>query len=212
MARWSTPPHRVASTCGLVLAAWFIWHDGPVHAAPPTTGFLVIAPDRGALGNQDIQGLFEEFKAGYAPASLVFVGRDYKGVHGEHSEYLRRALVDLRQAGAPNVVAISFFLSDADPVLQKVKASLPTYGHPGPISWAEPMSDSYLIGQVVVDRAMELSREPEHEQVIMVGFGATDAANEQAMHADLRKLSDYLARYRPFRESKTLVYYDRAAP
>ena len=85
-------------------------------------------------------------------------------------------------------------------------------GHPGPIGWAPPMADSYLIGQVVVDRAIELSREPEHERVIVLGFGATDPANERSMHDDLDKLVDYLSRYQRFRESRALVYYDRAAP
>ena len=52
----------------------------PPHAK---TGFIVIAPDRGALGNQDIWAVFNEFKAAYAPASLVFVRRAYKGSAAE---------------------------------------------------------------------------------------------------------------------------------
>jgi len=32
------------------------------------------------------------------------------------------------------------------------------------------MADSYLISQVVIDRATELSREPEHEQVIVLAL------------------------------------------
>lgn len=212
MARTSPACHQSRYASFLFFATLFIWCDQPVHAAPTKTGFLVIAPDRGALGNQDIQAVFEEFMAEYAPASLVFVGRDYKGIGSEYSDYMSRALAELRQAGALNLVAIPFFLSGADPILQKVKTSLPAYGQAGQISWAQPMSESYLIGQVVVDRAMELSREPDHEQVMIVGFGATDAANEQAMHADLKKLSDYVARYRHFQELRTLVYYDQASP
>ena len=179
---------------------------------PPKTGFLVIAPDRGALGNQDVRALFEEFKASYVPASLVFVGRDYKGLGSEYFDYISQALVELRHAGAPNVVAIPFFLFDADAILQKVKTSLPAYGHADHIRWAQTMSENDLIGQVIAERAVLLSREPDHEPVVLVGFGATDTANEQAMHADLQKLSDYLARYRHFHESRTLVYYDQASP
>ena len=170
----------------------------------------VIAPDRGALGNQDIWAVFNEFKAAYAPASLVFVRRAYKGVGSDYSDYLRQALPNLRQAGAPNVVAVPFFLTEADPILQTVKTSRRAYGQADRISWAWPMSDSYLIGQVVMDRPVELSREPDHEQALLIGYGATDAANEQAMHADLKKLSDYLARSRPFHESRTLVHFDQA--
>lgn len=32
-----------------------------------------------------------------------------------------------------------------------------------------------------------------------------------SLHTDLKKLVDYLCRYRHFRESRTFVYYDRAA-
>ena len=125
---------------------------------------------------------------------------------------MRRALEDLQPAGTSDLVVIPFILSDTDPVLQRVKASLPAYGYTRPITWAPPMADSYLMAQVVVDRAMALSQDPEHEQVMVLGFGATDAANERAVRSDLNKLVDYLSRYQRFRESRALIYYDRAAP
>jgi hypothetical protein len=74
------------------------------------------------------------------------------------------------------------------------------------------MGDSYLIGQVVLDRVMEVSGDPEHERVMVIGFGATNEAIERSMQRDLRKLVEYLSRYQLFRESQALVYYDRAAP
>lgn len=194
------------------LVAILCWSFASAETAQAKTGFLIVAPDRGALGNQDIRALFAEFSASYSPASLVFVGRDYRGVGSEYSQYVNRALLELRQADAMSVAAIPLFVSSADPILQRVKASLPGYGHVERIDWAPAMSESYLIGQVMVDRAADLSRDPDHEQVIIVGFGATDAANEQAMQADLKKLSDYLARYRRFHESRTLVYYDQVSP
>ena len=195
----------------LRLVAFYFICGGPVHAAAGT-GFLIVAPDRGFLGNQEIRAVFEDFKATYTAASLIFVGRDYAGVGSAYSEHVQRALGELQRAGATDLVAIPFFVSDADPVLKKVKASLSEYGHTGVVTWAHPMADSYLIGQVVLDRAMELSRDPEHEQMVVVGFGATDAANERAMHRDLNKLVDYLSRYQHFRESQAIVYYDRATP
>src|SRR5512145_3083504 len=71
---------------------------GPVHAAAGT-GFLVVAPERGFLGNQEIRAVFEDFKATYAPASLIFVGRDYTGIGSAYSEYVDHALNELREAG-----------------------------------------------------------------------------------------------------------------
>ncbi|MBS0178300.1 MAG: hypothetical protein JSR20_06015 [Nitrospira sp.] len=196
----------------LFLVAVLFWSFAPTEAAQAKTGFLVVAPDRGALGNQETRTLFEEFSTTYAPASLVFVGRDYKGVGSEYSQYVSRALIELRQAGATHVVAIPLFVSSADPILQRVRASLPAYEQVERIDWAQAMSESYLIGQVIVDRAADLSRDPDHEHMIIVGFGATDEANEQAIQSDLKKLADYVGRYRRFHESRTLVYYDHASP
>ena len=204
--------HMLQRGTPLLFVAMVFWSFAVVEIAQAKTGFLVVAPDRGALGNQDITSLFAEFSASYAPASLAFVGRDYRGVGSEYSQYVSRALIELREAGATSVVAIPLFVSSADPILQRVKASLPAYEYVDRIDWAQSMSESYLIGQVVMDRAAELSRDADHEQVVIVGFGATDEANEKALQADVGKLSEYLARYRRFRESRTLVYYDQASP
>jgi sirohydrochlorin ferrochelatase len=193
-----------------LVVCWLI--AAPVFASPSGTGFLVVAPDRGALGNEEIRRLFEEFNQSYRPASLVFVGRDYRGPGTEYSPYLSGALSDLTQAGVTNLIAIPLFLSSADPILANVMASLPSYDYSGSIGWAQPMADSYLIGQIILDRAAALSRQPSDEGVLIVGFGATDQNNERAMQGDLKKLADYLGRYHHFRETQQVVYYDRAAP
>jgi hypothetical protein len=195
----------------LLLATLFTWCSDPTHAALPKTGFLVVAPDRGFLGNQEIRAVFDDFKITYPTASLIFIGRDYAGIGSPYSEHVQRALDELREGDATDLVAIPFFVSGADPLLQRVKTSLSDYAHTGTITWAQPMVDSYLIGQVVLDRAIELSRDPEHERVMVVGFGATNAANEQSMHGDMNKLVEYLSRYHTFRESKAIVYYDQVA-
>jgi hypothetical protein len=183
----------------------------PAHAAAGT-GFLVVAPDRGFLGNQEIRTVFETFKVTYTAASLLFIGRDYTGIGSPYAEYVDRAVTELADAGATELVGIPFFLSDADPILQRVKASLPAYNRTMPMRWAASMADSYLIAQVLLDRAGELIQDPAHERMVIVGFGATDAAAEESMHHDLNKFIDYLSRYRPLREASTVVYYDRAAP
>lgn len=58
----------------------------PVSAASSSkVGFLVVAPDRGFLGNEEIRSLVDEFKKAY-PAALGLIGRDYTGVEGEYAE------------------------------------------------------------------------------------------------------------------------------
>lgn len=198
-----------------VLAALLLFTFAPTPepaAAGSTVGFLVVAPDRGFLGNQEIRAVFDEFAQHYAPAALAWVGRDYNGMGSEYSDYLSRALADLERGGATEIVAIPLFVSASDPVLQKVVAHLPAYARTGTIRWAEPMVSSHLIRQILLDRAMAASRDPEHERLLLVGFGATDEAGEAAMRRDLERYLAYITQYLRFRETRAVLYYDRSAP
>lgn len=182
----------------------------PVGAAPSKVGFLVVAPDRGYLGNQEVNALVEEFKHFY-PAALGLVGKDYTGVEGEYAAYLTRAAQELKQGGATEIVAIPLFLSEADPLLTRVRPLMPAYASGLLVRWAPAMAHDYLVGQIVLDRIAALSEHPESERLILVGTGATDEASEKALKTDLDKLSAYVKRYQPFQETDAVVYYDRDA-
>ena len=151
------------------------------------TGFLVVAPDRGFIGNQEVHSVFHDFKKSYA-ASLALIGRDYNGVGGEYSGYLSRALLELKQAGATHIVAIPLFPSMSDPVLQKVIAHLPGYPDAGNIEWTASMAESYLVGQILLERVEAVSRDSEQERLIVISIGAMDDASETALKADLDNL------------------------
>ncbi|MEQ1628373.1 MAG: hypothetical protein ABL965_13340 [Nitrospira sp.] len=183
----------------------------PANAATPSqVGFLVVAPDRGFLGNQEVRTLVEEFKKSY-PAALGLVGRDYTGVDGEYAVYLSRAAQELKQAGATEIVTIPLFLSEADPILMRIKPLVPAYTGGLPVRWAPTMAHDYLIGQIVLDRVEALSEQAESERLILVGAGAMDEASAIALKADVDKLLGYVKRYKDFRDAETVIYYDRAA-
>lgn len=181
-----------------------------VSAAPEKVGFLVVAPDRGFLGNQEIRSLVDEFKKSY-PAALGLVGRDYTGVEGEYAAYLTRAAQELKQAGATEIVAIPLFLSEADSLLKRVKPLVPAYTGGLPLRWVPAMGQDYLTGQIILDRVEALSERPESERLILVGTGATDDASDKALKADLDKLLAYVKRYKTFRDAEVVIYYDREA-
>ncbi len=194
----------------------FAWPTMVLAADPSTelragskTGFLVIAQDRGFVGNQEVQTLVQEFKKEY-PAALGLIGREYTGVEGEYAVYLTRAVQELKKAGATEIVAIPLFLSAADPVLKQAMLTLPAYAASLPVRWAPVMAESYLISQVVLDRVDALSQQPEQERLILIGIGATDEASEKAMKADVDRLLAYVQRYKHFREAESIIYYDRA--
>lgn len=185
--------------------------ESAADAAPSSkVGFLVVAPDRGYLGNKEVKSLVDEFKRSY-PAALGLVGREYTGVEGEYAVYLTRAAQELKNAGVTEIVAIPLFLSEADPLLKRVMPLMAAYSGGLSIRWAPAMAHDYLIGQIVLDRVAALSERPESERLILVGTGAMDEANSKALKTDLEKILAYIQRYKTFREVEAVVYYDREA-
>ncbi len=169
-------------------------------------GFLVIAPDRGYLENQETNELFEEFQRAY-PASLALVG-DQDGYHGPaYNEYLKESVQHLQSLNATSIVAIPLFLSDAEPQLQAVRDILQSHTGDMAVEWAPAMAGSHLIGQILLDRVEEISQSPEDERLVLVGMGAHDEKSEQAIKENLTGLLKYIQRYKSFEDSEAVVYY-----
>ncbi|VAX27886.1 Ferrochelatase, protoheme ferro-lyase [hydrothermal vent metagenome] len=174
------------------------------------TGFLVLAPDRGFLGNQEIKTLFDEFKKDYS-AALALVGSNYNGVESEYSVYITDAIKTLKDEGARDIVVLPLFLSAENPVLKKLMPHLPAYATGARLRWAAPLSESHLTAQVLLDRVSEKSKNPEQEHVVILGMGVMDEAGEAALRTDLEKLAAYVHRYRSFKSIEIGIYYHRRA-
>lgn len=174
------------------------------------TGFLVLAPDRGFLGNQEIKSLFETFKKDY-PAALALVGSSYNGLESEYSLYITDAIKTLKGKGASDIVVLPLFLSASDPVLEKVALHIPAYAAGARVRWAAALSVSHFSAQILLDRVLEKSQEPEEEHVVVLGMGVMNEVDEAALRADLEKLTAYVHHYRPFKSIKIGIYYHRRA-
>lgn len=174
--------------------------------AQSNPGFLVVAPDRGFLGNQETKKLFEEFQI-HHPASLAFAG-DQDGYHGQaYTDYIKESFNHLRSLNATSVVAIPLFLSDSDPQLHAVREIVKTSADGMVVEWAPAMAGSYLIGQILLDRVEEVSQSPQDERLILVGMGAHDDKSAEAIKEDLTGLLQYIKRYKSFQDSEVAVYY-----
>ena len=174
------------------------------------TGFLILAPDRGFVGNEETNALFNKFKNEY-PASLALQGRGYGGTEDEYSKYTRNAIADLVRQNVSNIVVLPLFLSDSDSLLKKARADLSTYKNSGKLDWAESMSKSYLTAQILLDRVSEISKTPEQEQLVVLGMGAVDEKSEQNIREELGRLTAYVKARKPFQEVQVAVYYNRAS-
>jgi len=75
----------------------------------PKIGFLVLAPDRGFVGNNETQTIFKKFNNEYL-AKIVYIGRKYDGLNSNYSEYIQEAV-------KYNAININFFIV---PLSQKV--------------------------------------------------------------------------------------------
>ena len=128
----------------------------------PRTGFLVVAPDRGFLGNREVKILFESFAQNYR-ASLAFVEREYGGPDRSYEIFLKDSLNKLEEQNLDRVIVISLFLTQLNPVVQDIHNFLRDYKPSFVLEWAEPMVKSYLIAQILYDRIIEISKDPINE-------------------------------------------------
>ena len=102
-------------------------------------GFLVIAPDRGFVGNNETLSIFEKFKKEYL-AKIIFIGRKYDGLSSNYSEYIQKALTDFDELSVNKIVVLPLFLSKYNHILQELKINLPSYKCKAQIQWNKTMS------------------------------------------------------------------------
>jgi len=151
-------------TIALTIVAIFLFSTFlPVFAAQnKKIGFMVIAEDRGFVGNNETVNLFNQFEREYL-SSLVFVGRKYDGIKSEYSEYIQKGISELDNKGVSEIVILPLFLSESNHILKMLRKNIPSYHFKGDIRWNRAMSGSYLIAQILLDSVNKLSKNPTEE-------------------------------------------------
>ncbi len=175
------------------------------------TGFMVVAADRGFLGNQEINAVLDEFRQTHI-ASLALIGRNRQGVEGDYADYIQRAVSELEKQGVKNIVAIPLFLSGADATFRQYRQQIASMKGRATIRWAPPMADSYLTAQILLDRVEALSTSPAQERLVVLGSGAVDEDSAQRIRDDLEELLREVTGRHHFSEVDVHVYYNRGAP
>ena len=172
----------------------------------PQIGFLILAPDRGFVGNNETLSVFQKFKKEYL-AKIIFVGRKYDGLNSNYSEYIQKAFSTFDDLSVSKVVILPLFLSKYNHILQEVRKNLPAYNFKGKIHWNETMSDSYLTAQILFDRINKISSDPNQEKLVILGRGALDEKSEKLMKKELEVLSDYIKQRKVFKSIQIGIYY-----
>lgn len=202
--------------CGLVLALparnAFCADTTPAHShVSGPVAPLVIAPDRGFLGNEEVREALESFTSG-RNGEIVFVTDERtRGI-------LNRAMRRLTDTGARQIVALPLFLSDSDPrwlLAKKLLAEWPAADNAGKpsapsapsLSFGRLFGQSYFAVEVLADRFRAIEN-PTGRDVIVIGYGAQDAGSRQQMEADWQRLANLAANGFGFNSVRALVWCD----
>lgn len=202
-----------------VLILYFLWFLFFVFLPPRAqattvkTGFLVVAEDRGFLGNRELEAMMTRFAERYT-AVLILVGRDRQGIEDEYRDYIRRGVETLARRGVTRMVAIPLFVSAGETMLaayrERIEAAVRR--HAGvPLRWAEPLSRSWLAAEILSDRIRDLSSVPGQERLIVLALGAGDEPGARHIRADLERLLTLLRNRFSFKETRIEIYYEREA-
>ena len=195
-------------TIALTIVAIFLFSTFlPVFAAQnKKIGFMVIAEDRGFVGNNETVNLFNQFEREYL-SSLVFVGRKYDGIKSEYSEYIQKGISELDNKGVSEIVILPLFLSESNHILKMLRKNIPSYHFKGDIRWNRAMSGSYLIAQILLDSVNKLSKNPTEENLLLIGRGAIDEKSEKLIKEELEQLVNYIKKRKTYKSVQVGVYY-----
>jgi len=146
------------------------------------TGFLVVAPDRGFMGNQEIRDIHESFSEEYT-SSLVFITPE------ETDRFLNEGIDNLRDDGVSELVVIPMFLSGHHPLYKLAEERLMDSNLTDlPVEFTETMSQSYLTAEILADRISELSLNSADESLVLVVTGASNQDEIDGIRSDVNKL------------------------
>ncbi|QPJ61992.1 MAG: hypothetical protein G3M70_08940 [Candidatus Nitronauta litoralis] len=194
-----------------ILVVWLCISQSALATQQQKIGFLLLAPDRGHLGNQEIENLFDEFRKDYT-ASLGYIGNESPGGPDRaYGPYINSSLDELIQMGVHKIVVIPLFLSRHHPNLAYAKNHIYKYHSLVSIEWAPAMAKSYLTAQIFLDRVKELSQNPENEQLILLGIGPENDVSLEKIEKELKPILDYAKRELPFKEIQTQLYFNYGA-
>lgn len=152
-------------------------HHAP--AVADVVGFVVAAPDRGFLGNEEVADAVAEL-AVTRNASVVFVTDERTAAD------LDDAIAEVTARGAARVVVLPLFLSAAEQrfeVLQRAVAAPREVA----VALGAPFGASYLAAELVGDRLRAVD-DLADRRLVIAGHGAADDAGRDAIAADLRRL------------------------
>jgi sirohydrochlorin ferrochelatase len=119
------------------------------------------------------------------------------------SDHIQLAIQDLEQKGTREIVVVPVVSTRHNSLMRQWgyifdRNDDPEYGRvmqvgsSAQLSFANPIDDHPLAGEIILDYANELSVDANNEEVIIVGHGPVDAEDNQAQLLLMENLADYV--------------------
>lgn len=148
-------------------------------AATVATGFVVAAPDRGFMGNEETRDAFASIDDAY-PAELVFV-TDERG-----QEYFDTAVERLRDEDVSRIVVLPLYLSDAHPDFDTLRTYISAQKiH---VDIGRIFGRSVAAPIVLADRLRAITK--NSGDIFVTGETMKTAAQAESLRADLERIAN----------------------
>lgn len=184
------------------LLSFFILSFNLSSAQDQKTGFLLIAPDRGFMGNQEVRDLFTEFNTDYK-SSLVFI------TEKDTDRFLIEGINKLQNQSIEHIVVLPMFISDDQKLYKHAKERLGSLKSGfATIEYSDTMHESYLIAEILLDRIQEVSKVQHNESLILVASD-TEAAAIESVEADLNNLLSLIEGRTHFKSQQVIALKER---
>lgn len=191
---------KVFNTCLLGMSVFLF--AASAWAQQSETGFLVIAPDRGFMGNQEVRDIHTTFSESYL-SSLAFISSE------ETDRFLNEGIEELTGKGVGEIVVLPLFLSEHHPHYKLAEERLTDAGLTNlPLEFAGTMSESYLTAEILIDRISELSENPAEESLVIVATGASNQDEMDGINADVERVLHMNHGFFDFNSESVIVFDD----
>ena len=196
----------VKTVMSFYLLAFVLLSTGGAYAtnteSTDQTGFLVIAADRGFVGNEEIREAFLPFSVNH-PAALVFVTDE------RTQQTLQSALASLHSRNVSRIVVLPLFISAAEPHYQLIYQLITQKNKIAPTIFAQPYGESYF----AVEALAAWLRTMEHtarQNLLVVGYGAQNDKDRRAMYNDWMRIIKQASAGINFRSINALILPERS--
>lgn len=164
---------------------------------------LVMAPDRGFMGNEEVRAAFEGIDQ--ANKQLVFV------TDPESRAYLDAAVAELTGDGATDLLVLPFFVSGHNPNWSLAESWLldDICGAQLACEFSNAFGRSYLAVDLL-DEALIRVAEPNGKRLVLVGAGASNDTEAARMAAGLETIASWTTHGAMFDSISATIWTDDA--